>query len=57
MYHINKLTLEQEFKLALYESKITNLNNNNIKRYLIKILKVMIIKDNIIKYCIKNSIN
>ena len=57
MYNTNKLTLEQEFKLKLYESKIDKLNNRNIKRYLTKILRIMIIKDNVIKYCVRNLIN
>ena len=57
MYNTNRLTLEQEFKLKLYESKINKLDNRNIKKYLIKILRIMIIKDNVIKYCVKNLIN
>nr|ARW68665.1 phycobilisome degradation protein [Palisada sp.] len=57
MYNTNKLTLEQEFKLKLYEDKITSFRNKNVKKYLVKILKIMIIKDNVIKYCIKNLIN
>nr|YP_010951709.1 Ycf18 [Laurencia elata]WMP12648.1 Ycf18 [Laurencia elata]CRF40081.1 Phycobilisome degradation protein [Laurencia snackeyi] len=57
MYNTNKLTLEQEFKLKLYEGKINKLNNRNIKKYLTKILRIMIIKDNVIKYCVKNLIN
>ena len=56
MNNINKLTLEQEFYLANYKNKIQNLNEKNIKKYLKKILKQMMIKDNIIKYYIKNSI-
>nr|YP_009393482.1 phycobilisome degradation protein [Bostrychia simpliciuscula]ARW62044.1 phycobilisome degradation protein [Bostrychia simpliciuscula] len=56
MKNFNKLTLEQEFKLAIYQDKIYQLNKKNIKIYLIKILKQMMIKDNIIKYYIKNSI-
>lgn len=57
MYNTNKLTLEQEFKLKFYEGKINTLNSKNIKKYLTKILRIMIIKDNVIKYCIKNLIN
>nr|ARW68263.1 phycobilisome degradation protein [Chondria sp. (in: red algae)] len=57
MDKINKLTLEQEFKLALYEKKLKTLNKYYIRMYLMKILKKMMIKDNVIKYCIKNLIN
>jgi len=56
MNNINKLTLEQEFYLAIYKKKINKLNNRDIKKYLKKILKQMMIKDNIIKFYIKNSI-
>nr|YP_009392644.1 phycobilisome degradation protein [Bostrychia tenella]ARW61206.1 phycobilisome degradation protein [Bostrychia tenella] len=56
MSNFSKLTLEQEFKLAIYENKINQLNNKKTKKYLIKILKQMMIKDNIIKYYIKHSI-
>nr|YP_010170928.1 phycobilisome degradation protein [Chondria tumulosa]QSD57069.1 phycobilisome degradation protein [Chondria tumulosa] len=57
MNHKSKLTLEQEFKLTLYENKIYKIKKTYIKKYLVKILKKMIIKDNVIKYCIKNLIN
>nr|YP_009774122.1 phycobilisome degradation protein [Caulacanthus okamurae]QIZ74739.1 phycobilisome degradation protein [Caulacanthus okamurae] len=55
MNNVNKLTLEQEFKLAIYIQKIHKLNNINVKKHLIATLKQMMIKDNIIKYFIKNS--
>nr|YP_010850393.1 Phycobilisome degradation protein [Lophurella caespitosa]WGH13273.1 Phycobilisome degradation protein [Lophurella caespitosa] len=57
MSSINRLTLEQEFKIALYINKIKILDNKNTKKYLINVLRKMMIKDNIIKYCIKNTIN
>nr|YP_009397607.1 phycobilisome degradation protein [Dipterosiphonia australica]ARW66793.1 phycobilisome degradation protein [Dipterosiphonia australica] len=57
MNNINKLTLEQEFKIALYINKISELNNQNTRKYLVNVLKKMMIKDNIIKYCIKNTIS
>nr|QCI09154.1 gbilisome degradation protein [Inkyuleea mariana] len=56
MNNANKLTLEQEFKLAIYKQKIYKLNDTNIKKHLIIILKQMMIKDNIIKFFIKNYI-
>lgn len=52
----NKLTLEQQFKLAIYTQKIKKLNDKNIKKHLIITLEQMMIKDNLIKYFIKNSI-
>nr|YP_010851382.1 Phycobilisome degradation protein [Echinothamnion hookeri]WGH14460.1 Phycobilisome degradation protein [Echinothamnion hookeri] len=56
MSNINRLTLEQEFKIALYINKINILDNKNTKKYLINVLKKMMIKDNVIKYFIKNTI-
>nr|YP_009397193.1 phycobilisome degradation protein [Thuretia quercifolia]ARW66379.1 phycobilisome degradation protein [Thuretia quercifolia] len=56
MNNISNLTLEQEFKLIIYKKKISKLNNQKIKIYLKESLKKMMIKDNIIKYYIKNSI-
>lgn len=56
MKYANKLTIEQEFKLAIYKQKILNLDNKNSKIYLIEIIKQMMIKDNIIKYYIKSYI-
>lgn len=53
----NQLTLEQRFKLALYNKKFTNMKEYYLRKYLIVILKKMMIKDNIIKYSIKNLIN
>nr|YP_009397811.1 phycobilisome degradation protein [Sonderella linearis]ARW66997.1 phycobilisome degradation protein [Sonderella linearis] len=56
MSNINKITLEQEFKLANYKSEITKLNTNQTKTYLTQILKQMMIKDNLIKFYIRISI-
>nr|YP_009510398.1 phycobilisome degradation protein [Gracilaria caudata]AXI96071.1 phycobilisome degradation protein [Gracilaria caudata] len=53
----NPLTLEQEFKLTIYRQKVNKLNDKQIKKHLILTLKQMIIKDNIIKYFIKNSLS
>nr|YP_009399471.1 phycobilisome degradation protein [Dictyomenia sonderi]ARW69077.1 phycobilisome degradation protein [Dictyomenia sonderi] len=57
MTNINRLTLEQEFKIALYINKIYLLDKKNTKKYLVNVLKKMMIKDNIIRYCIKNTSN
>nr|YP_009244498.1 phycobilisome degradation protein [Agarophyton chilense]AMK96740.1 phycobilisome degradation protein [Agarophyton chilense]ASP44635.1 phycobilisome degradation protein [Agarophyton chilense]UAD84331.1 phycobilisome degradation protein [Agarophyton chilense] len=53
----NQLTLEQEFKLALYSQKVYKLNDQQIRKHLILTIKQMIIKDNIIKYFIRNSLS
>ena len=57
MKNTNHLTLEQQFKVAIYVNKINEFDKYRTKKYLVNILKKMMIKDNVIKYCIKNSIN
>ena len=49
----NELTLEQEFKLVLYKKKIFQLNSQQVRQYLIIVLNQMLLKDNMIKYCIR----
>ena len=56
MSNANKLTLEQEFKLTIYKQKIQKLDRPYLKKHLIDVLKLMMIKDNVIKYFIKNEI-
>ena len=55
MNRSDKLSLEQEFKLARYKKYLHKLNSSESKKYLIATLKQMMIKDNIIKYFIQNS--
>nr|ARO91289.1 phycobilisome degradation protein [Rhodochaete parvula]ASK39632.1 phycobilisome degradation protein [Rhodochaete parvula] len=50
----NELSLEQEFKLAVYSKKIRRLNQSQSQRYLIDILRQMMRIDNMIKYIVKN---
>jgi len=56
MNQSNKLSLEQEFKLTIYRQKIHKINNMHLKKHVIYLLKLMMIKDNLIKYFIKNEI-
>lgn len=55
MDYANQLTLEQEFRLALYKQKIYKLDDKQIKKHLISTLEKMMLKDNVIKYFIKNN--
>ena len=55
MNRSDKLSLEQEFKLARYKKALNKLDSKKSKKYLIATLKQMMIKDNIIKYFIRNS--
>nr|AKE98965.1 hypothetical chloroplast protein 18 [Bangia fuscopurpurea] len=51
----NQLSLEQEFQLILYKQKIEPLNLQQAQNLLVETLKTMMLKDNIIKYVVKNS--
>lgn len=54
---VNELTLEQEFKLAVLKKEVKKLNEFQSRLYLVELLKQMMIKDNIIKYLIKDITN
>lgn len=51
----NGLSLEQEFKLTIYNEKINKMTTEESQDYLIEILKQMMIVDNIIKHMVKNT--
>ena len=51
--NMNKLTLEQEFQLALYAKQIRELDAINLKKYVFNILQQMMIQENFIKYYLK----
>ena len=55
MNESNNLSLEQKFKLVVYKKKLTKLNDKQSRDYLLATLKQMMIKDNVIKYFLKNS--
>nr|UEQ12133.1 Phycobilisome degradation protein [Batrachospermum sp.] len=55
MSQANNLSLEQQFQLILYRKKISLLTKLKSKQYLEIILRYMLIKDNIIKFLIKNK--
>jgi hypothetical protein len=51
----NNLSLEQLFKLIIIEKKVTKLSLAGSQKYLCITLEYMLIKDNIIKFLIKNK--
>lgn len=57
MSYQNKLNLEQEFQLAIYKQKINKFYGLILKKHLLNLLKLMMLKDNLIKYFIKNEIS
>nr|YP_009313259.1 Phycobilisome degradation protein [Dichotomaria marginata]SCW21513.1 Phycobilisome degradation protein [Dichotomaria marginata] len=55
MNETNNLSLEQQFLLKAIEQQIKNLNKKESKQYLYLNLEYMLVKDNIIKFLIKNK--
>ena len=55
MDQLNNLSLEQQLKLAIIQRKIDNLNLQQSRKYLSLMLKYMLIKDNVIKFLIRNK--
>nr|YP_010873137.1 Phycobilisome degradation protein [Nemalion vermiculare]WGV34477.1 Phycobilisome degradation protein [Nemalion vermiculare] len=51
----NNLKLEQQFQLTVIKQKITSLSQYESKKYLYLTLEYMLIKDNIIKFLVKNQ--
>lgn len=55
MTESNNLSLEQQLKLVIFRKIILALNIQESRQYLYLIIKYMLIKDNIIKYIMKNN--
>jgi len=55
MNNNNLLSLEQELKLTIYKQKLSKLNSEQLQVHVKFVLKQMMIKENLIKYFIKNS--
>jgi Phycobilisome degradation protein nblA len=51
----NNLSLEQQLKLAITARKMSKLNLKKSKQYLSLTIEYMLIKDNIIKFLIKEK--
>lgn len=55
MTQSNNLSLEQQFKLVAYKNKIEKLTIDESKKYLMMTLRYMLIKDNLIKFLVRNK--
>nr|YP_009315102.1 Phycobilisome degradation protein [Titanophycus setchellii]SCW23557.1 Phycobilisome degradation protein [Titanophycus setchellii] len=51
----NNLSLEQQFKLTVIRNQIIELKTHESRSYLNLTLQYMLIKDNIIKFLVKNQ--
>lgn len=55
MAESNNLSLEQQFKLVIFRKKISELDKEESKQYLYALVQYMLVKDNIIKFIMKNN--
>nr|YP_009314898.1 Phycobilisome degradation protein [Scinaia undulata]SCW23353.1 Phycobilisome degradation protein [Scinaia undulata] len=51
----NNLSLEQQFKLKVIKQRIVHLSLQESQKYLYLNLEYMLVKDNIIKFLIRNK--
>nr|QUE28459.1 nblA [Porphyrostromium boryanum] len=51
----NELSLEQEFKLTIYNDRISDMNAIQSQKYLVEVLRQMMIIDNIIRHTVKSN--
>ena len=51
------LTLEQQFKLKVLETQIQSLSQEQAQKLLLAAVRLNLIKDNIIKHCVRDSDN
>nr|YP_009313873.1 Phycobilisome degradation protein [Hommersandiophycus borowitzkae]SCW22127.1 Phycobilisome degradation protein [Hommersandiophycus borowitzkae] len=51
----NNLNLEQQFRITIIRKKLIHLRTDDSRNYLQLTLKYMLIKDNIIKFLVKNQ--
>ncbi len=49
------LTLEQQFKLKVYQDQVKSLTHEQAQTYLLEVLRQMMVKDNIVKHLLKNA--
>jgi len=50
-----KLTLEQQFKMKVYEDQVQSLSHEEAQTYLLEVLRQMMVKDNLVKHLMKNA--
>lgn len=50
-----KLSLEQQFKLKVYQEQVKSLNRDQAQEYLLEVLRQMMVKDNLVKQLLKGA--
>lgn len=51
-----ELSLEQQFKLKVYQEQVKALTPEQAKDYLIEVMRQLMVKENVIKQLVKESV-
>lgn len=49
------LTLEQQFKLKVYQDQVNSMSKQEAQECLLEVLRQMMVKDNLVKQLLKNA--
>lgn len=49
------LSLEQQFKLKIYQDQVKALSQEQAQQYLLEVLRQMMVKENLLKHLLKNA--
>ena len=52
-----ELSMEQQFNLKMYEGQIKDLSSEQAQNFLLEVMRQLMIKENVIKHLLKDSIN
>jgi hypothetical protein len=52
-----ELSMEQQFNLKMYEGQVKELSNEQAQDFLLEVMRQLMIKENVIKYLMKDSIH
>lgn len=56
MYIKPELSLEQRFNLKVYEEQVKNMNQDEAQSCLLEVLRQLMVKENVIKQLLKQSV-
>ena len=49
------LTLEQQFQLQVLKEQVRNLSHEDAQKYVVEMMRQMMVKDNLVKHLLKNA--
>ena len=50
-----QLTLEQQFKMKVYQEQVKTLSQEEAQQYLLEVMRQMMVKENLFKHLLKNA--